>query len=122
MMLPILISVSVAPTSYFFCASAPVLAATRIARAAEKAPNRNWIAGILISLVCLNVSIFLIGSAFRPLGRIEYLLGIPSNKKPRATGSQGASFSRTAYVTDMLNPRIGARFSSGRELGIGAYS
>jgi hypothetical protein len=32
MMLPILISVSVAPMSYFFCASAPLLVAASIAR------------------------------------------------------------------------------------------
>jgi hypothetical protein len=32
---------------------------------------------------------------------IEYLLQVPIKKKPPATGSQGASFSRTAYVTDM---------------------
>jgi hypothetical protein len=50
MMFPILISVSVAPVSYFFCASAPLLVAASTARAAEKAPNRKWIAGILISL------------------------------------------------------------------------
>jgi len=55
-MLPILISVSVAPMSYFFCASAPLLNAASIARATEKAPNRNWIAGIWNSLVWLNAS------------------------------------------------------------------
>ena len=45
-MLPILISVSVAPASYFFCASAPLLVAASTAMAAEKAANRNWIAGM----------------------------------------------------------------------------
>jgi len=50
MMLPILISVSVAPVSYLFYASAPLLVTASMARAAEKAPNREWIAGILISL------------------------------------------------------------------------
>ena len=40
-MWPILISVSVAPVSYFFCASAPLLVAARIARAAETAPIAN---------------------------------------------------------------------------------
>jgi len=35
MMLPILISVSVAPISYFFYASAPLLVAASSARAAE---------------------------------------------------------------------------------------
>src|SRR5271156_2335727 len=64
MMLPILISVSVAPTSYFFCASAAVEVATRIASAAEKAPIRNWMIGILISLTWSNVSMFLISELF----------------------------------------------------------
>ena len=49
-MLPILISVSVAPVSYFFCAKEGLLVAASSARAAEKAPSRNWIVGILISL------------------------------------------------------------------------
>src|SRR4051794_37995203 len=50
MMLPILISVSVAPVSYFFCAEAAVDKVAASRRAAEKAPNRTCIAGILISL------------------------------------------------------------------------
>src|ERR1700681_2213423 len=50
MMLPILISVSVAPVSYFFCASAPLPVAASTAMAAEKAANRNWITGMWVSL------------------------------------------------------------------------
>jgi len=46
MMLPILISVSVAPVSYFFCANAPLLVAASTARAAAKAPSRKLIANI----------------------------------------------------------------------------
>src|SRR5665647_825710 len=95
MMLPILISVSVAPVSYFFCADASLLINAAIAKAAEKAADRRWIAGIWTSLVWLNVSIFLIGSAFWLLGRIEYPVWVASKKKPPATGSQGALFSRT---------------------------
>jgi hypothetical protein len=45
MMLPILISVSVAPVSYFFCASA--LDALSRTTAAEKAASRKWSAGIV---------------------------------------------------------------------------
>jgi len=37
--------------SYFFWASAPLLVAASIATAAEKAPNRNWMKRIWISLV-----------------------------------------------------------------------
>src|SRR4051794_7057731 len=47
MMLPILISVSVAPVSYFFCASAPPEDAASNTAAAEKAVSRNWNADIV---------------------------------------------------------------------------
>src|ERR1700730_5035878 len=46
MILPILISVSVAPTSYVFCASAPPLVAMSTATVAKKATSRDWIAAI----------------------------------------------------------------------------
>src|SRR5947209_3073808 len=98
MMLPILISVSVAPVSYFFCASAPPLVTASKAMAAEKAPNRNWIAGMWISLVSVERVLFLFGSAFRRQARIEYLLQVPIKKKPPATRSQGALFSRTGLA------------------------
>jgi hypothetical protein len=42
--------VSLAPVSYFFCAIEAVLVTASNARAAEKAPSRKLIAGILISL------------------------------------------------------------------------
>src|SRR5258706_3886584 len=95
MMLPILISVSVAPTSYFFCASVPLLVAASIARAAERAPNRNWIAGILISLISVECVNFFDWERFSAPARIEYPPQVSIKKKPPATGSQGASFSRT---------------------------
>src|SRR3982074_2006829 len=101
MMLPILISVSVAPMSYFFCASAPLLVAARIARAAEKAPNRNWIAGILISLIWLNASIFLIGSALWLLPAFNTLQGYPSRKSPRRRGRRGRHLVQRFQVTDL---------------------
>src|ERR1700683_1227040 len=89
MMLPILISVSVAPTSYFFCANAFVLDRAVIARAAEMAPNRNWIAGIWTSLVWLNVLIFLIGSAWRLRPAFNTLRRGPSRKSPPRRGRRG---------------------------------
>src|ERR1700730_7577297 len=89
MMLPILISVSVAPMSYFFCADAPLLVAARIARAAEKAPNRNWIAGILISLILVGCFVFLIGSASRLLPALNTLQRYPSRKSPLRRGRRG---------------------------------
>jgi hypothetical protein len=84
-MLPIFISVSVAPVSYFFCASAPLLVAASNARAAEKAPNRKLIAGIFISLgPRWNVS-FIDLEHLAAVGGIEYLSVAPGNKKPPAT-------------------------------------
>src|SRR5947208_9464648 len=95
-MLPILISVSVAPVSYFFCASAPLLITASIAMAAEKAPNRNWIAGMWVSLVSVEC-VLLIGSAFRLFALIEYLLRVPIKEKPPGTGSQEALFGRRGW-------------------------
>src|SRR6185437_9215499 len=96
MMLPILISVSVAPTSYFFCASAPLEVTARIARAAEKAPNRIWIAGILISLDLVRICVaFFDLERFPAPAAIEYPPAESGNKKPLATVSRGVSFSRT---------------------------
>jgi hypothetical protein len=93
-MLPILISVSVAPTSYFFCANAPLLVAASNARAAEKAPNRKLMAGMLFSLgTTMDVSLFLDMEHFPAPSCIEYLSAAPGNKKPPATVSRGAIFS-----------------------------
>jgi hypothetical protein len=50
MMLPILISVSVAPVSYFFCASAAVERVAPSRRVAVKAPHRTSMEVMLISL------------------------------------------------------------------------
>src|ERR1700704_2348551 len=99
MMLPILISVSVAPVSYFFCADAPLLVAASNARAAEKAPNRKLIAGILISLgPRWNVSSYFDFQHLAAVGSIEYLSAAPGNKKPPAAMSRGAVFSLMSRV------------------------
>jgi hypothetical protein len=50
--------------SYFFCASAPLLVTASRAMAAEKAPNRNWIAGMWVSLVSVERIVFLIEALF----------------------------------------------------------
>src|SRR6476660_5794343 len=94
-MLPILISVSVAPVSYFFCASAPLPVTASKAMAAEKAPNRNWIAGMWVFLVSVERVWFLIGSASWPLPAFNTFSRCPSRKRPPATRSKGALFSRT---------------------------
>src|ERR1700685_440576 len=61
MMLPILISVSVAPVSYFFCANAPLLDAATSANAAAAAMT------ILLAMAGMSVSLFpsLGGAGFR---------------------------------------------------------
>src|SRR5436190_5138791 len=92
MMLPILISVSLAPVSYFFCAKDGLLVAASNARAAEKAPIRSWIAGILISPWITDDCACCAVRRFAAVACIEYLLLPRSNKKLPATGSQGARF------------------------------
>jgi hypothetical protein len=93
MMLPILISVSDAPVSYFFCAKEGLLVAASNARDAATAPSRKWLMGILVSLDPVSCVLLLWTGTSRPLADIQYLLPPASNKKPPATGSQGASFS-----------------------------
>src|SRR3981081_2202972 len=101
MMLPILISVSLAPVSYCFWADAGLPVAASRARAAEKAPNRKWIAGIMTSLVGLNVSIFLIGSASRLLRAFNTLPGYPSRKSPPRRSRRGLYLVDRLQVTDI---------------------
>src|SRR5271163_3218808 len=62
MILPILISVSVAPVSYFFCANAPLLVAMSTTTPAEKATSRDWIAAIAGLPDVVAVPFSLIGS------------------------------------------------------------
>src|SRR3984957_20140156 len=98
MMLPILISVSVAPMSYFFCANAAVELAARIASAAENNPNRTWIAGISISLIWFDCVDFFDWERLLAPRRIQYPPEIPGNKKPPAQPSRGALFSRRSPI------------------------
>src|SRR6478736_8578120 len=90
MMLPILISVSVAPVSYFFCASAPLLVTASKAMAAEKAPNRNWIAGMWVSLVSVERVLFFDWSAFPLSAALNTFSRCPSRKSPLRRGRRGA--------------------------------
>jgi hypothetical protein len=84
MMLPSLISVSVAPTSYFFWSAALTFVVASIARAAENSPNRTWMAGIVISLDLVEcVNVFDWEHLAAPVS-IEYPSGIPGKKKPSA--------------------------------------
>src|ERR1043165_4596683 len=91
MMLPILISVSVAPVSYFFCASAPLQDAASKTRAAERAAGRSLNAGMLGSPSCENVSLFLIGSAWRLVGApLNTFRPPPARQSPLRPLSEGA--------------------------------
>src|SRR6185369_2429338 len=83
MMLPILISVSVAPVSYFFCANALLLVAASSARAAARAPSRKLIMGILISLGSRWMCHLLFDwSAWRLLVALNTLQPRPATKSP----------------------------------------
>src|SRR5215472_621990 len=90
MMLPILISVSVAPVSYLAGSAASAELAARIARAAEKAPNRRWIADILISLIWLNASLLLDWERTRGLHPIfNTFWRVPATESPLRRGRRG---------------------------------
>src|SRR6267378_3977771 len=83
MMLPILISVSVAPVSYFFRANAPLLDAASNARAAAKAPSRKLRTDILISLGSRWMCHLLFDwSAWRLLGALNTFRLRPATKSP----------------------------------------
>src|SRR6266403_879897 len=91
MILPILISVSVAPVSYFFCASAPLADAARTTRAAERVASRRWIAGIVDlpgSGECVTV---FDRERFAALGRpFNTFRWLPARTSPLRPWSQGA--------------------------------
>src|SRR6516165_602972 len=96
MMLPILISVAVAPVSYFFCASAPLLETASRAIAAEKTARRMAITGITCLPSFFDACGLLRGRLFfRTAGFVAFCRG-GDNKKPPVIAALGASFSRTS--------------------------
>src|ERR1700721_1045747 len=92
MMLPILISVSVAPVSYFFCASALLLDAARIMSAAEAIASLLDATGIS-DLPFLDVSVrpFLLLKTLCDAGGFNTIWRRPSTKSPGETGAGTAS-------------------------------
>src|ERR1043165_492505 len=93
MMLPILISVSVAPVSYFFCASAPLQEAASTTRAAETAAGRRWNAGMLdLPRRVKCVTVLDRERLAARWGGIEYLSPAAIKKKPPATFVAGGFF------------------------------
>src|ERR1700734_3310360 len=99
MMLPILISVSVAPSSYFFCASAPVLDPAKSANAATDTIAVLFRQTVMTFSLSSNVSDGCVWHGF--LGRKLLMLRdcvsfyrVAHKKKPSARGAKGCFFSR----------------------------
>src|SRR5579871_5877260 len=96
MMLPILISVSVAPSSYFFCASAPVADPARSANAATDAIAillKKTVMNVLPlvqRLVVVSGTAFLVESSWITL-QIEYHLGWLVTRKSPPQRVRGAA-------------------------------
>src|SRR2546430_16774644 len=90
MMLPILISVSLAPVSYFFCASAPLEEAAITASAVESTAGL-LVTDIYVSLPFCCMPVWLVpraglffGGSYLPFQREHH------NKKPPAPSARGA--------------------------------
>ncbi len=95
MMLPILISVSVAPVSYLFCASAPLLDAASTANAAETIAILFMVTGITVSLVPLTlmarVMAFLNEKLLVTLAPDYHFAGALTTKSPPRNARRAAS-------------------------------
>src|SRR5215218_2089290 len=94
MMLPTLISVSVAPVSYFFWADAVEAEAAMSASASDAAASLPVTAGIPISLFSWCVCVpFLVSMVFGDAAAIQYDLADAYNRKPLREGPKGCFFS-----------------------------
>src|SRR5690349_23207813 len=100
MMLPILISVSVAPVSYFFWADAVEADAAMSASASDAAASLPVTAGIPISLFswCVYVP-FLVLLVLGDVAAIQYDLAGAFNRKPPRRRRRGCSFSSQSRAT-----------------------
>src|SRR5664279_5424181 len=106
MMLPILISVSVAPGSYFFCASAPLLDAASIISAAEAIATLLGVTAISnLPWMCVYVHLLLIEILCDAAG-LNTIWQQPSRKSPGETGAGAASLvaSRADLVASQPGP------------------
>src|ERR1700693_9460 len=107
MMLPILISVSVAPGSYFFCASAPLLDAASSMSAAEAIASLLGATAIRISngWLCVYALLLLIEFLFDVAG-LNTIWRQPSTKSPGETCAGAASLvvSRADLVVSLPGP------------------
>src|SRR5450756_1648455 len=96
MMLPILIPVSVAPVSYFFCASAPLVDAARMSSAADAVATLLEATGISdLPWMFVRASVFLVG-IFCDAGASEYHLAAAIKNKPLRRRRRGCFFSSQA--------------------------
>src|SRR3954451_19512007 len=104
MMLPILISVSVAPVSYFFWADAVEAEAAMSASASDAAASLPVTAGIPISLFSWCVCVpFLVLLVFGDAAAIQYDLPDAYNRKPLRRVAGAASLvvrGARAFVCD----------------------
>src|ERR1041385_4175046 len=98
MILPSLISVSVAPTSYFFWSAALTLVDTSIARAVESSPNRMRMAGISVSL-WVDVSVVGAGALHGSWPALNTFRYGPATKSPprRQRGGRHLEMGRAAW-------------------------
>src|SRR5438270_10067583 len=108
MMLPILISVSVAPVSYFFCASALLLEAANTTNAAEAMASLRVVTGIT-SLPLFENSTFT---------RIQVYRGL-LDRKLLSPSCSGYHFSQGASIKSPLRQRRRGCFFSSQ---LGVYS
>src|ERR1700754_4764145 len=97
MMLPILISASVAPVSYFFWAEAVEVEAAMSASASDAAASLPVTAGIPISLFSWCVRFLFLSclflAAFGDAAAIQYDLACAFNRKPLRRRHRGCFFS-----------------------------
>src|SRR6478752_5121011 len=109
MMLPILISVSVAPVSYFFWADAVEAEAAMSASASDAAASLPVTAGIPISLFSWCVCVPFLGlMIFGGAEAIQYDLPGAFNRKPPRLCRRGCSFSSQGPARAGVRLRDGA--------------
>src|SRR3954451_5512195 len=109
MMLPTLISVSVAPVSYFFWADAVEAEAAMSASASDAAASLPVTADIPISLFSWCVCVpFLVLPVFGDAAAIQYDLPDAFNRKPLRRGCGGCFFSSQAQARARVRVREGA--------------
>src|SRR5450755_597069 len=114
MMFPILISVSVAPVSYYNCASAPLLDAASNANAATEAIATLFVVtGITVSLFpiiwMVRVMVFLIGGSLRSQYSEYHFTGTLTRKSPCGKGPGVASLVVRGWPVSRPRSSVGTK-------------